>query len=519
MSPNRRIALNFAATYGRSLYTLALGLFCGRWTLMALGEVDYGLMGLVGGLTAFISFINSLMSTAVSRFFAFSVGKAQASGSEGLEDCRRWFNVAFLLHTTIPVVLLVLGYPAGEWAIRSFLTIPHDRVVDCIWVWRFVCLSCFLSMVSVPFNAMYTAKQYIAELTVYTFVTATLNVIFLYYAVSHPGSWLVGISLWTCILAVVPQVIIAARALWIFPECRVVPRYMADKARIKEISVYAFYRFFGALSIMIKGQGIAILVNKFLGPARNAAMNIAGTVSAHCNGLSGAFLGALSPAITNAYGAGDMIRVKKLSFEACKISAVMTLLFVLPLVIEVQEVFRLWLKTPPVGSADVCRFLMMVLVLENMTCGLYIPIFASGRIKGYQITCLLCVMFVLPIAWAFMRCGHGLMSVAYSLLIVQIFVVMIRLYFIKYICGFSPRKWIFNMFMPVFCSSTVALLAGVVFVASWMGPSLLRVAMTTIVVNLTFIPLVWVFVFDDAERNLVREKIMTKLNLNLQRLG
>ena len=75
------------------------------------------------------------------------------------------------------------------------------------------------------------------------------------------------------------------------------------------------------------------------------------------------------------------------------------------------------------------------------------------------------------------------------------------------------------MFMPVFCSSAVALLAGVVFVASWMGPSLLRVAMTTIVVNLTFIPLVWVFVFDDAERNLVREKIMTKLNLNLQRLG
>ena len=57
---------------------------------MALGEVDYGLMGLVGGLTAFISFINSLMSTAVARFFAFSVGKAQATGAEGLDDCRRW---------------------------------------------------------------------------------------------------------------------------------------------------------------------------------------------------------------------------------------------------------------------------------------------------------------------------------------------------------------------------------------------------------------------------------------------
>ena len=50
MSPNRRIVLNIVATYGRSLYALVIGLFCGRWTLMVLGETDYGLSGVVGGL-------------------------------------------------------------------------------------------------------------------------------------------------------------------------------------------------------------------------------------------------------------------------------------------------------------------------------------------------------------------------------------------------------------------------------------------------------------------------------------
>ena len=38
MSPNRRIFLNIISTHGRSLYALVCGLFCGRWTLMALGE-------------------------------------------------------------------------------------------------------------------------------------------------------------------------------------------------------------------------------------------------------------------------------------------------------------------------------------------------------------------------------------------------------------------------------------------------------------------------------------------------
>ena len=44
MSPNRRIFLNIVAICGWSLDALVIGLFCGRWALMALGEVDYGLM-------------------------------------------------------------------------------------------------------------------------------------------------------------------------------------------------------------------------------------------------------------------------------------------------------------------------------------------------------------------------------------------------------------------------------------------------------------------------------------------
>ena len=36
MTANRRIFLNAIATYGRSVYALVVGLFCGRWTLRTL---------------------------------------------------------------------------------------------------------------------------------------------------------------------------------------------------------------------------------------------------------------------------------------------------------------------------------------------------------------------------------------------------------------------------------------------------------------------------------------------------
>ena len=41
--PNRRIFLNIAVTYGRSLYAPVCGLVVGRWLAAALGETDLGL--------------------------------------------------------------------------------------------------------------------------------------------------------------------------------------------------------------------------------------------------------------------------------------------------------------------------------------------------------------------------------------------------------------------------------------------------------------------------------------------
>ena len=54
MSPNKRIFLNIIATYGRSLYALVCGLFVSRWVLAAAGKSEFGLYGVVGGMTVIV---------------------------------------------------------------------------------------------------------------------------------------------------------------------------------------------------------------------------------------------------------------------------------------------------------------------------------------------------------------------------------------------------------------------------------------------------------------------------------
>lgn len=520
MSPNRRIFLNIVATYGRSLYALIIGLFTARWVLMTLGKSDYGLYGVVGGLTAFIAFINSIMAVSVGRYYAYAVGRAKVSGNErnSLEECRQWFNTAVVFHSVLPVVLMVVGYPVGEWAIRNFLVIPPERIEKFVWIFRFTCVNCFWGMISVPFNAMYTAKQYIAELTVYSFVTTTLNFIFLSYMVNHPGDWLVRYGLWNCLLGIVPAVIITVRAYFVFPECRFNLGYMRSLSHLKELGGYAGWYAFGMTGNLFRYQCLPILVNKYFGPIQNAAVSVANSLASHTTTLSGSLVGAFSPAITNALGAGNTAEAVKLLHRTCKFGALLVLPFCIPLSIEVSEVLRLWLKNPPEASAVLAVGIMVSLILEKVTAGHWIAISGNGKIALYQFLIGVDFIMSVPICWVMFACGMSVYAVAYSLIIVMVGALIIRVWMLWYYLSVSPFYWISRVAVPLLVSTCMAVVVGVLPVF-FLEPSFFRIVLTTVVSESVLLPLVWYYVLDREERHVVRYKIsiiMKKLGTTQQ---
>lgn len=508
MSPKRRIFLNVAATYGRSLYALVIGLFCGRWTLMALGETDYGLFGVVGGLTAFLLFVNGLMASAISRFYAFSVGRAGVvkDRTAGIEECRRWFSIALGLHTAVPALLVAAGYPAGVWAVENFLAIPPDRVAACIWVWRFTCVGAFVSMVNVPFAAMYNAKQEIAELTVYSFATTTLNVGFMYYLVTHDGVWLVPFAAWACFLAVAPQIIIMVRAVLKYPECRFRRAYLFDGSRLRQILGFAGSRFICALSTLASGQGLVIVVNKYLGPARNAAMAIGHSVVTHSSTLSSSLSGAFSPAIVNAAGAGDLDGMRRMIFQSCRLSVACILVFALPVMLEINYVTALWLKTPPEGTCVISVFMLVNLVMSRLSEGHYIGMMALGRIFKFQLCESFFFFLRLAIGWALVAIGWDLWAVGVAYVSTGVFSVLLKLVFGRSVCGLSIRYWLMHVFVPLAAASCAALAAGAVAMIL-LDPSLPRLVLTTVSTEAVLLPLLWFAVLAASERQAVLSKL------------
>ena len=509
MSPNRRIFLNIVATYGRSLYALVIGLFCGRWTLMALGQTDYGLMGLIGGLTGFLSFLNTLLASAVGRFYAVNVGAAKRSGNEesGLEACRKWFNTALALHTVIPLILVLIGYPIGVWAIEHFFDIPADRVVACLWVWRFTCAACFMSMLNVPCYAMYIAKQEIAELTIYSFATTTLNACFLYYMVTHPGIWLTKYMAWACTLSIVPQLVIGVRAFLNYDECRFVPRYLFDRGRFCEIFHFAFAKFWADFSSQFSMQGQAILVNKYLGPRFNASMSVGNTVAGHSLTLASAIEGAFWPAITNKIGEGDGIEVKRLCFTAMRISTLMVLVFAIPLGLEIREVLRIWLVTPPTFAAEIVLILLIREVFERMTAAYATAIYGYGRgVMKYAWTGGWAGISTVFVSWFFFVLGYGMWSICIGLSVSKMITVGVRLVLGRKLIGFSFSLWLRVVFVPIglVAASTVAigLLTRLLF-----APSLLRIGATSCICEIALALMAWMLILNNSEKIFLRGKL------------
>ena len=511
MTRNRRIFLNIVATYGRSVYALVCGLFISRWVLASLGKTDFGLYGVVGGMTMFIAFLNILLGAATGRFYAYAEGQAQKNALEGqaemgLEECRKWFSTAVLLHTVVPVVLIVVGYPLGMYAVEHWLTIPPDRLDACRWVFRFVCISCFVGMVNVPFQAMYTAKQYIAELTIYGVAATTANMFFMYFMVTHPGEWLTKYALWMCLVSVVPQGMICFRALKVFPECRFIAKYAWDRSRIMQLSSFAFWQSFGGLGAILRGQGIQILVNKYFGPAYNASMSIANQVAAQTQTLSSAMQGAFAPAITTACGAGRYDEMRMFAYRTCKFGMLLALIFMLPLALELRTVLDLWLMNPPPCTVELCWCVLLMALIDKSAAGHMLAVAAKGKIDTYQMFLGGSLILTLPLAWYLVAQGWGFVAIGWAMVATMLICAWGRVWFARKLVGMSARYWLFRIMVPV------CVVVGIVGIAGYllrfvMISGLIRVCVTTIVCEVLFLPLAWVLLLDSSEKLYVSSRI------------
>ena len=71
------VMTNTLFLYARMIVTIAVGLYASRIVLSVLGDTDFGIYSLVGGIVVLLSFLNSGMLQASQRFLSYALGEKE----------------------------------------------------------------------------------------------------------------------------------------------------------------------------------------------------------------------------------------------------------------------------------------------------------------------------------------------------------------------------------------------------------------------------------------------------------
>ena len=157
----KRIAKNTLMLYVRMLFMMFLGLFTSRIVLEALGENDFGIYNVVGGVVAMFTTISGTLTTAVTRFITFEMGK----GSEA--QLSKVYSTAVNVQLILAAIVIILAEPIGLWFINNKMTISPDRIPAAHIVMQFSLLAFVINLMSVPQMASITAHE---QMSAYAYI-------------------------------------------------------------------------------------------------------------------------------------------------------------------------------------------------------------------------------------------------------------------------------------------------------------------------------------------------------------
>ena len=176
-SLNKRIAKNTLLLYARMLYSLFISLFTARVVLNALGEVDYGIYNVVGSVVSMFVFLRTAMGNSTHRFVAFSLGKGDHN------ELHKVFSTSIIVHFVIGFVIVLLAETVGLWFLKAKMVIPEERMVAAQWCYQFSVLTCFLSVICVPYDAEIIAHEKMGVFAFVQIFNSTMNLVIAYLLV------------------------------------------------------------------------------------------------------------------------------------------------------------------------------------------------------------------------------------------------------------------------------------------------------------------------------------------------
>lgn len=501
----KRIAKNTIFLYGRLFFGMVVSLYTSRVILNALGVENYGIQNVVGGFLGMLTFLNASMSGATSRFITYELGK------NNLKKLSETFNTAFLIHGVLSLLILLVAETAGLWFLENKLIIPEGRMFAARIVYQLSIAGLIIGMMLTPYNATIIAHEKMGVFAYFDILGILLRLSVVYLLMILKGDKLILCSILYLCVSVIMFTIYRVYCLKNFGETKFKLCY--NKSILRPMLSFSGWDLYGNASVMLRTQGVTVLLNLFFGPIVNAASGIATQVQGAVMSFSNNIITAYRPQIIKQYACDDYDYLFELLRDAIKISTLLLMIVTIPLMAELEFVIMLWLGTVPEYVVPICRWTLVFNFFTSISVLFAAVIHATGRIKRISIINGSLYLLVVPIVYILYKLGNTNPVLPFIVNVIAIFIgVLSNAYTIKlYIPSFKFINFIIRDYIP----GILLFLSTYLFVSSimaYMEQGWLRLFVSISLSVIILLSSAFIFYLPVDLRNKILVKIKSKLS-------
>lgn len=447
---NKRIAKNTLLLYCRTFITMCISLFTSRLILEALGIDNYGIYNVVGGFVSMFSIISGSLSSSVSRYLTYGLGKGD------LEELKKIFSSSINVQAILALVIILVGETVGVWYVNCEMNLPPDRLYAANWVLQCSVFTFVIGLLSTPYNASIVAHEKMSIYAYFSIIEVALKLIFVYLLFVTPFDKLITYAVLLALISLIMQGSYYIYCKRKFKECHY--QFTFDKKKIKGMTSFAWWSFFGNTAYMFNTQGVNMAVNSFFGVVFNAARGIVTQAEGAIMSLVNNFTMAFNPQITKSYAEGNKEYMLTLMNRGAKFSFFLFLFILIPFELCADTILGIWLKEVPDKAPLFLRLSLLcsgTLLLGN---SYLTAIFATGNIRNYEIAVTVVGCLVFPFSLGAYYLGAPVETSYVIFLFIYNVLVWIRMYYIKKLLSMPITDFVKSVIIPILKVTPIAFL-------------------------------------------------------------
>lgn len=399
----RRLAKNTLLLYVRQVLILVVSLYTSRVVLNTLGVDDFGIYSLVGSFVAMFGVISGAFVVAITRYISFALGEGDLEKLINLYSTTMWMQI--LLGGVI--FLLILG--TGVYYVTSVMVLPAGRIEATLYVLVFSAISFYVNLLSVPYNALIVAHERMQAFAYIALVEVMLKLAVVLVLPLLSYDKLIAYGFLTVMASLLVRWLYMFYCHRNFAEC--VFRRHIDWQLLKDMMQFVQWAFLGNGAVVLKEQGISIILNLFLGTGINAARGLASSVNGAVMSFTQNFIQAVQPQITKLYSSGQRAEMCNLICVSSRMSFYMMLLLSLPVIKQIDYILEIWLGLVP----EFTNIFIVLTLVDSMVNSISQPLLygtlAEGKIKVYEIWLTITFLASLPLSYVLLANGRSPMDI------------------------------------------------------------------------------------------------------------